>query len=299
MAVLSDLTSPPKVLSRERLKISASWFENVASILVGCWIAGLLYYGWVNRWSRTINPEQGVGYALGIIGGSMMLLLLVYPLRKRIKPLANFGSVGFWFRFHMLLGLFGPLAVLFHARFTWGALNSAVALNAMLIVAGSGLVGRFLYSRVHRGYSGRKLEVRSLLSDMHEVAASLDRFGESGEQMKALLIPFEAAAVKAGSSFWNSATSVFSLGWNTRKMQWKMGREIKKAFRDTAIPLAQTRTVRKEILEGSAAYFLAVRRAGEFAFYDRMLRLWHVLHLPLFFLLIATAVLHIVAVHMY
>ena len=36
-------------------------------------------------------------------------------------------------------------------------------------------------------------------------------------------------------------------------------------------------------------YFTAVRRAGEFAFYDRMLRLWHILHLPLFFILIATA----------
>ena len=229
----------------------------------------------------------------------MMLLLLVYPLRKRIKSMASFGSVGFWFRFHMLLGLFGPLAVLFHSRFTWGALNSAVALNAMLIVAGSGLVGRFLYARVHRGYSGRKLEVRSLLQEMHEVTASLDRFGESGEEMKSLLMPFEAAAVSAGSSFWRSAASVIGLGWSTRKMQWQMGREIKKAFQAADMPSDDAYAIRKEILDGSSSYFLAVRRAGEFAFYDRMLRLWHVLHLPLFFLLVATVVLHIVAVHMY
>jgi hypothetical protein len=50
---------------------------------------------------------------------------------------------------------------------------------------------------------------------------------------------------------------------------------------------------------GTGAFFAAVRRAGEYAFYDRMLRLWHILHLPLFFILIATAILHIVAVHMY
>lgn len=299
MAALSELTSPPSIDSKKRIKISASSLENGISLVIALWIAGFLYYGWVTRWSKTIDPEHGIGYALGIIGGSMMLLLLVYPLRKRIKSMASFGSVGFWFRFHMLLGLFGPLAVLFHSRFTWGALNSAVALNAMLIVAGSGLVGRFLYSRVHRGYSGRKLEVRSLLNEMHEVTASLDRFGESGEQMKSLLVPFEAAAVKAGSSFWRSAAAVVSLGLTTRKMQWQMGREIKTAFKTAGLPKEQALDARKGILAGSASYFLAVRRAGEFAFYDRMLRLWHVLHLPLFFVLVGTVVLHIVAVHMY
>jgi hypothetical protein len=299
MAVLTDLTSDQFNVAKKPPRITASAVENWVSIFIGLWIAGFLYYGWVNRWSKTINPEEGIGYALGIIGGSMMLLLLVYPMRKRIKSLANWGSVGFWFRFHMLLGLFGPLAVLFHARFTWGALNSAVALNAMLIVAGSGLIGRFLYSRVHRGYSGRKLEVRSLLNDMHELTASLDRFGESGSKMKSLLEPFEAAAVKAGSSFWNSAASVFTLGWSTRKMQWQLGREISTAFKQGGVAKSEAKQFRREILNGSAEYFLAVRRAGEFAYYDRMLRLWHVLHLPLFFLLFGTVVLHIVAVHMY
>ena len=46
-------------------------------------------------------------------------------------------------------------------------------------------------------------------------------------------------------------------------------------------------------------YFEAVRRAAEFAFYDRLLRLWHLLHLPLFIVLVAATILHIVAVHMY
>lgn len=48
-----------------------------------------------------------------------------------------------------------------------------------------------------------------------------------------------------------------------------------------------------------ADYFEAVRRAAEFAFYNRLLRLWHLFHLPLFFVLVAAAVLHVVAVHMY
>jgi hypothetical protein len=43
----------------------------------------------------------------------------------------------------------------------------------------------------------------------------------------------------------------------------------------------------------------AVRKAAAFAFYERLFRLWHVLHLPLFFILIMAAVIHIVAAHLF
>jgi hypothetical protein len=282
-----------------RLNFSAARIEGFISFLTGIWVSGLLIYGWMDRSNSAINPENGWGYALGIIGGSMMLLLLFYPFRKRVKFLRNTGSVGFWFRFHMLLGLLGPVAVLYHSRFTWGALNSAVALNAMLIVAGSGLIGRFLYSRVHRGYSGRKLEVRALLTEMHELEESLDRLGQIGTTVKAYLIPYEKEAVSAGSSFWNSAAAVIKLGVSTRRSQLQIRRDVSSAFQMAGAFGAEAKQVRRELLGRTSTYFTAVRRAGEFAFYDRMLRLWHILHLPLFFILIATAVLHVFAVHMY
>jgi hypothetical protein len=282
-----------------RVNFSPARIEGAISFLTGIWITGLLIYGWMHRSSTSIDPENGWGYALGIIGGSMMLLLLFYPFRKRVKFLRNTGSVGFWFRFHMLLGLLGPVAILYHSRFTWGALNSAVALTAMLIVAGSGLIGRFLYSRVHRGYSGRKLEVRVLLTEMHELEESLDRLGQVGTTVKAYLTPYEKAAVSAGSSFWSSAAAVIQLGVSTRRSQFQIRRDVSAAFQSVGAYGTDAKQVRRELLARTSTYFTAVRRAGEFAFYDRMLRLWHVLHLPLFFILIATAILHVVAVHMY
>lgn len=290
-------SSVPRFGLRDNL--TSARIEGFISLLTGIWVTGLLIYGWINRDSKVLNPESGWGYALGIIGGSMMLLLLFYPFRKRVKFLRNTGSVGFWFRFHMLLGLLGPVAILYHSRFTWGALNSAVALFAMLIVAGSGLIGRFFYSRVHRGYSGRKLEVRALLTEMQELEASMDRLGQVGMTIKTHLVPYEMAAVSAGSSFWNSAAAVIKLGVDTRLSQLQIRREIAMTFSSAGVEGTSAKQVRREVLARTSAYFIAVRRAGEFAFYDRMLRLWHILHLPLFFILIATAILHIVAVHMY
>ncbi len=278
--------------------LSASSFENSLSFLTGLGLFALLAYGWMIRGDTSINPENGIGYALGIIGGSMMLLLLVYPFRKRIKFLAGIGSVGFWFRFHMLLGMLGPILILYHARYSWGALNSAVALFAMLIVAGSGLIGRFLYSRVHRGYSGRKLEVRALLTEMHDLTVGLELLGDEGEKIKAKLAVFEPMAVAAGASFWSSAGSVMQLSIKTRVARRVVRADIKELFGPGHL-LAGHRTIQRDLLLQSSQYLQAVRRAGEFAFYDRMLRLWHLLHLPLFFLLIATAILHIIAVHMY
>ena len=152
--------------------------ERIVSALVILLVALAIGYGWLHRHALGFSPDHGFGYALGIIGGVLMLILLAYPVRKRSRTRRAVGSVGFWFRFHMFLGLVGPMAILFHSRFTWGSLNAAVALGAMIIVASSGLVGRFLYSRVHRGYSGRKLELRSLKDEMDDLLAQLDPLAE-------------------------------------------------------------------------------------------------------------------------
>src|ERR1700739_1981528 len=52
----------------------------------------LLIFGWSAPTERSITPSRGVGYALGILGASLMLVLLAYSLRKRWKRLEFLGS---------------------------------------------------------------------------------------------------------------------------------------------------------------------------------------------------------------
>ncbi len=292
-AVTTASTAATKLLP------SAAQKESLVSLLVGALICGLLAYGWIHRADPQINPEQGIGYKLGILGGGMMLLLLIYPFRKRIRMLSAIGSVGFWFRFHMLLGLLGPVAILYHARFSWGALNSAVALGAMLVVSGSGLIGRYFYSRIHRGYSGRKLEVRALLSEMHDFLDGLAALGHDGALVRARLEPFEQRTVAAGADFWTSARSILSIGLGTRLVERQLYRDIMEGDAGRANVAALSVHGRERLVSYAHEYLDAVRRAAEFAFYDRMFRLWHLLHLPLFLILVVTAIIHIIAVHMY
>jgi len=286
MATRAEKASIPA----QRKGLSAGFAERAISLAVLVAVLAAVILGWVHRHDGWVDPEFGWGYALGIIGGTMMLVLLAYPVRKRTRPWSRaVGSVGFWFRLHMLLGLLGPLAVLFHSRFTFGAINSAVALGAMIIVATSGLIGRFLYSRVHRGYSDRKLELRALKDEMDGMLDVLADGGISRAEIHERLQPFEDRAVRAGGAFWSSANAVIGLGMRTRS-----------AERRLLASLARSADPRAAAMRDTAAHFFqAVRRAAEFAFYDRLLRLWHLLHLPLFVLLVAAVILHIVAVHMY
>ena len=220
--------------------------------------------------SAALDPEQDFGYILGIVGGSLMLILLGYPLRKRLKPRSTMvGSVRFWFQLHMFLGLVGPTAILFHARFSSNSFNGTVAMVAMIVVASSGLIGRFLYSRVHRGYSDRKLELRSLKLEMQGLLEELDAGGVVQGAVRQELEQFEAAAITAGGAFWSGAGAVLGLGVRSRLVERRLGRKLRAAGRGCTAQLERT----------LADFFISLRRAAEFAFFDRLLRLWHLQNL--------------------
>src|SRR5260370_19573351 len=95
-----------------------------------------------------------------------MLLLLVYPLRKRMRSLRALGTVTFWFHTHMILGVLGPVLVLWHANFGLGSINCSVALVTMLVVGVSGIIGPYLFSQMHLHIHGRRADAPAALADV-------------------------------------------------------------------------------------------------------------------------------------
>ena len=43
----------------------------------------------------------------------------------------------------------------------------------------------------------------------------------------------------------------------------------------------------------------SARQVAEFESYERLFSFWHLLHIPLFFLLLAAGIVHVIAVHVY
>ena len=56
---------------------------------------------------------------------------------------------------------------------------------------------------------------------------------------------------------------------------------------------------RVQIEAGLRPYLRGLQRVSQFAIYERLFALWHVLHLPLVALLVVSAIFHVIAVHMY
>lgn len=262
----------------------------------------VLYLGWSFPTERYITPTRGFGYALGIVGGSLMLLLLVYSARKRFRWLRVLGPTRTWFRFHMLLGIVGPLCILFHSNFKTGAANSNVALFCMLTVATSGFVGRYLYAHIHHGLYGRKLQ----LSELQAGASDLRALSDSVSFLPELATRLEAAEQR----LLGCGPRLSVLGFlkpvvvrgAAMKARWQLHSYIRRGLRSSAqttVGAAASRQLRRTARAYIDRRLAATRRVAEFQGYERLFSLWHALHIPLIFMLLIAAVIHVVAVNVY
>ncbi len=48
-----------------------------------------------------------------------------------------------------------------------------------------------------------------------------------------------------------------------------------------------------------ARHLAAVQRVAQFGVFERLFSIWHVLHVPLVYMMVLSAVAHVIAVHMY
>lgn len=263
----------------------------------------LISIGWLLRDKQWINPEDGAGYWLGIIGGSMMLTLLLYPLRKRIRILHLLGPTKYWFRMHMILGLAGPLLILYHCNFQLGSFNSQVAFYCMLLVAGSGIIGRHFYARIHRGLYGRKTSLREL---QDELAESVEKSHGLAKLLPQLIGRLDTLSDELqGDRVTQSIGIGRSLRW-TFKHRFVRISLLLTARRELKTPAATSDVIARDYkrLRSTASSFIRdytslMGRVAQFSFYERLFALWHVFHLPIFFMMVISALFHVLAVHMY
>jgi len=266
-------------------------------------VTALLYVGLRMPTERYITPKRGIGYALGIVGGSLMLLLFLYSARKRIPWLSFLGSTTGWFRYHMVLGVLGPLCILYHANFALGAANSNVALFCMLTVAGSGLVGRYIYSRIHHGLYGSKVSLGELRRSAETLRASggtfalLPQLADRLERTEQRLLSAGPQQPLLGVARL-AVTSLVSMA-SRRELRSYISATLRAAARKSAAVAAQRTRLRRAAFAYVDRRIAATRRVAGFESYERLFSLWHALHLPLIFIMLIAGVVHVFAVHIY
>lgn len=258
-------------------------------------IGAVVGFGWQIKELRYLTAESGLGYALGIVGGSMMLALLLYPLRKRLRSWHRLGGISLWFRAHMFLGIVGPVTILFHANFGLGSMNSTVAFVSMLLVAGSGLIGRYLYSRIHQGLYGRRVALQDLQAATDETRLGLRALASSSPDLAGKLDELQAGTRSGGRGLIGLLLWSLVITFRGRRLRRASLRAARDAISRGEQPRRMLRHARRDI----DVYIRACRNVATFQIYERLFGLWHVFHLPLFFMMVITGIVHVFAVHVY
>lgn len=283
---------------------SKNWFAVAGAQLVFVMSLALLIFGFYQRDSDFFVPGEGLGYKLGIAGGASMLLLLFYPLVKRSTRLGYQKHSVFWLRLHMVLGTVGPLLIFYHSNFSLGATNSNIALFSMILVAASGVLGKYIYTRVYRGMSSVKLDLGSFLANSARLITLIgDDAGGNSAQISKVMAEFAKSALPQRSGVLISFANVLVLSTKTSQARSRIMREVRKTLRvnanaanwNRAEEIRRFEVVRKDVNE----FLYFVGKSVQFTFWERMFSLWHVFHVPLFFVLFVSGVIHVIAVHVY
>lgn len=273
--------------------------RSLAAIALPVVVISLVMIAWVVRHDGLYTSASDFGYWLGVVGGSLMLILLIYPLRKRYRALAILGPLKYWFRFHLVAGIAGPVIVLFHSTFRIGSFNAAIALASMLLVVASGIVGRFLYRTIHHGLYGSRATAaelqRTLAQQMETLQPVLARLPAVQREVSR----FSELMSLQPAGRWARVAHFASLGFKRYLAVWRVRRTIssheKKSGRDAGAINEQLHILTNTIDDA----LKAIQRTAQFSTYERLFSLWHVIHIPFLVMLVITAIVHVVAVHAY
>ena len=235
-----------------------------------------------------LKPSGYLGQAAGLLGLAMFLFLWLYPLRKKHRWLAWTGAVGSWLRVHTAFGLVIPLLVAVHAAWRFTGLIG-LGYGAMLTVALSGIVGRYLYVHIPRSLDGAELSREDVAEQRRTLVKRL-----------ALTTGRDPAAIERGLMAALTPASAGGVAGVLRRMlldDFVRWRTIRRLRREWTRPPAGIAPLDRRSLDEALAL---ARRELELAQQVRMLDAgrrvfgyWHVAHRPVAVTALLAVLVHV------
>jgi hypothetical protein len=192
------------------------------------------------------------------------------------------GNLGGWLDFHIFCGLIGPTLVVFHTNFVVHGLVS-ISFWSMIIVAVSGVMGRYFYGQV-------LIKKGELQQEIHRTEAELTRWqqkigtglsSQALDDLKKRALAFVGGQALAQSRVGNPVAAIgASLVGDAKLLMFSP---------KTAVGLpAHSKTLLKEFALAKRHYFF-------YESFQSYLGYWHAFHLPFAFFMYIVAVIHIAA----
>lgn len=230
-----------------------------------------------------LKPSGVWGHGFGILGTFLMIMgMLLYMARKRIRTLSRFGNLKYWLEFHIFLCTLGPILILFHTSFKFGGIV-AISFWSMVAVFLSGIIGRFIYIQIPRTIEGRELslnEVRNLKNDIGEILKSTYNLDEESYNIIIKSISNREIA-NQGNFFVRSVKKYLD--------DSKAIRLIKYELRQNKLPKPEI----KKIIELIKDDISLSRKIERLVIMQKLFNYWHVAHLPFALVMLIIMVIHV------
>jgi hypothetical protein len=236
-----------------------------------------------------MKPSSPYSIGLGSIGAAMVTVgVAMYSLRKRMRALWNLGNLSSWLEFHIFLCLLGPTLVVYHTTFKAGGV-AAISLWSMLAVAGSGIVGRFLYILIPRNIKGTELTASEIQEKLSVLSQRLEADGGVGHEL-VQTIDARFASIKPPDSISGFLSTLIRLRSAKRSIRYT----IRTILRTKTISPGQAQVMERLAKERAALLqkTLILTQTGRLFYY------WHAIHLPFTVIMFITLILHVVVVTM-
>ena len=278
-----------------------SRFETRVVMVITAAIVGLIAYGW-SQWSQiNFRASFDFTYNSGLIGGILMLLTLLYALRKRIKVMKKIGGMEGWYYFHLIGGVVGPFVIIFHSAFSLRSINSTMAFVAMMMVVVSGLFGRYIYTRIGYGLHSKIDTIKETESTLIE---SIRKYqSEFVENIERRLSTFALACLAGPKSFYKLPLRFLAIRAAAATCYVTASEDMARMLKTHAREQGWTMQVYKNLLDEEKRllreHINAVVQIAHVHVYERILVRWRILHIPLLYILFITGCAHVLAVHMY
>ena len=245
-----------------------------ATVVLALWVlidlGGSSYYGTPLRvrgyapLHKVLKPSGSVAHPLGAAGFALLVIPVLYAVRKRWRRLAQAGSMRAWLEVHIFCGIAGPALVTFHTAFKFNGLIS-VAYWSMLAVMLSGFVGRYLYVRMPRTIRGVELSHGDIHARIDALTRDLDEAGSDAGWLDRAQTLADAPVARG-----------------TR-------RRVRRALAAEGIPQDRASAIADALAERAQLS----RRLAQLNRTRTLFSAWHVFHQPLVYVMFAIAAVHI------
>jgi hypothetical protein len=279
--------------SKIESRIALSAFAFIVFALAASWMS------WDKDYAIVGNADTAYNY--GLVGGIMMLVILIYALRKRLKMLRRIGDIKYWYYFHFIFGVVGPVLIVLHTSFSIRSINGGVALFAMFSIVFSGFIGRYIYTRASYG-------LRAVEQDLQVVTRQLEK-GVLTYQIPAMapieqqLRAFSMSSLAAPRGFFRIITRILFLKHRAKLAYSSASQKVTKVIRAIAVKEKWTKSEYKERVQHEkrliSGHLVAVSGIASSRAFEKLAAKWRLLHVPILYILVLSGLAHVLAVHMY